>query len=77
VTTTFSHLAFKYRSADSPTIERDLASLREATFYAAPREKLNDPFEGRFDRTTLDNQLSELRQMLAGIAPTATASLDA
>jgi len=77
VTTTFSHLAFKYRSGDSPTIERDLASLREATFYAAPRETLNDPFEGRFDRATLDNHLSALRQMVAGIAATATASLDA
>jgi hypothetical protein len=72
-----SRLAFKYRCGDLQTLERDLGSLRDATFYAAPREALNDPFEGRFDRTALDSQFSALRQVVAGLAPTASASLDA
>lgn len=70
-------LAFKYRNGDPQTLERDLKSLREATFFAAQREALNDPFEGRFDRTTLDKQLSTLRQMVVGRAPTVATSLDA
>ena len=71
-----SRLAFKYRSGDLQTLERDRGSLRDATFYAALRANLNDPFEGRFDRTRLDSQFSALRQMAEGFAPTATASLD-
>jgi hypothetical protein len=77
VTTSSSRLAFKYRSGDPQTLERDLGSLRDAAFYAAARATLNDPFEGRFDRTALDSQLSALRKMVTGLAPTASASLDA
>ena len=70
-------LAFKYRSGDASTLERDLTSLRDATFYAANRHTLNDPFEGRFDRTPLDSQLDAIRGLVAAITPTASASLDA
>jgi hypothetical protein len=70
-------IAFKYRSGDLQTLERDLGSLRNAAFYAAPRATLNDPFEGRFDRTMLDGQFSTLRQIVAGLAQTASGSLDA
>lgn len=71
-----SRLAFKYRSGDLHALDRDLRSLRDATFYAAPRETLNDPFEGRFDRTALDRQFSALRQLIRGVVPTASTSLD-
>lgn len=56
-----SSLAFKYRSGDPATLERDLASLREAKIYAASRGSLNDPFEGRFDRSQLDAQFNAVR----------------
>lgn len=49
-----SRIAFKYRSADAGLLERDLKSLKDASFYAASRGTLNDPFEGRFDRTPFD-----------------------
>ena len=57
----FPLIAYKYRSGDSETLERDLQALRDATFYAAKRDKLNDPFEGRFNRTELDTQLTAIR----------------
>ncbi|MDO9233595.1 MAG: DUF2971 domain-containing protein [Methylotenera sp.] len=71
-----TRLAFKYRSGDQATLERDLKSLRDATFYAASRGTLNDPFEGRFDRDPIDSQFLLLKQLLSGIMPAATASLD-
>ncbi len=70
-------LAYKYRSGDSETLERDLQALRDATFYAAKRDKLNDPFEGRFNRTELDDKLSALRHMLTGSFSKISGSFDA
>lgn len=75
--TSSSPLAYKYRSGDTHTLERDLSALCDATFYAASRETLNDPFEGRFNRAELDAQLSAFEHLIAGLAPTASASLDA
>lgn len=69
-------LAYKYRSGDPSTLPRDLESLRDATFYAAERHALNDPFEGRFDRASLDAQFSLLKRITSGAAPSASKSLD-
>ncbi|MGB4062522.1 MAG: DUF2971 domain-containing protein [Azonexus sp.] len=69
-------LAYKYRSGDSSTLPRDLESLRDATFYAAERHALNDPFEGRFDRVSLDAQFSLLKMIASGAAPSTSKSLD-
>jgi hypothetical protein len=69
-------LAFKYRSGDSQTLARDLKSLSDATFYAAPRGSLNDPFEGRFDRSSFDSQLTVLKKLLSGLMPKASTSLN-
>lgn len=69
-------LAYKYRSGDFTTLERDLVSLQNATFYAAERHTLNDPFEGRFDRVPLDAQFDVIRGWVAANAPTARASFD-
>jgi hypothetical protein len=77
VNTPAKRLAFKYRSGDAATLARDLASLRDATFYAASRHTLNDPFEGRFDRAPLDLQFDAIRGLVSAITPTASASLDA
>lgn len=68
-------LAFKYRSGDEATLARDLTSLRDATFYAASRQTLNDPFEGRFDRDPLDLQFDAIRALVSAISPTASASI--
>lgn len=54
---------FKYRSGDQETLNRDLESLRDDYFFAALRRTLNDPFEGRFDRSVLDQQFEALRQL--------------
>ncbi|MDO7926622.1 DUF2971 domain-containing protein [Pseudomonas sp. KFB-139] len=72
-----SQLAFKYRSGDENTLSRDLQSLRDATFYAAPRDCLNDPFEGRFDRTVLDGRLAGLSALGSKFIPSVMASFDA
>lgn len=72
----YETLAFKYRTGDAETLERDVASLRDATFYAASRTFLNDPFEGRFDRSAIDNQFALLRQLATQLAPTAAGSFD-
>jgi len=77
VNTPAKRLAFKYRSGDAATLARDLASLRDATFYAANRHTLNDPFEGRFDGAPLDLQFDAIRGLVSAITPTASASLDA
>lgn len=69
-------LAYKYRSGDPHTLRRDLKSLADATFYAADRHSLNDPFEGRFDRSSLDAQFSAIKTLISGVAPTAVSSLD-
>lgn len=71
-----NRLAFKYRSGDPQTLQRDLGALRDATFYAASRGSLNDPFEGRFDRSSLDRQLLLIRQVATGFAPGFAGSLD-
>jgi hypothetical protein len=78
VDTAALRLAYKYRSGvDTSMLERDIRSLRDATFYAAPREAFNDPFEGRFDRATLDSQFLLLKQLAAGLTPPAAPTLDA
>jgi Protein of unknown function (DUF2971) len=76
VNTPATRLAYKYRSGDPSTLPRDLESLRNATFYAAARHALNDPFEGRFDRASLDAQFSLLKTVLSFAAPSASTSLD-
>ncbi|MBX8476140.1 DUF2971 domain-containing protein [Pseudomonas cichorii] len=70
-------LAFKYRSGDESTLSRDLESLRDATFYAASRNYLNDPFEGRFDRVVLDGQLARLSALGSKFIPDLMAPFDA
>lgn len=69
-------LAYKYRSGDPSTLSRDLKSLAEAKFYAANRQTLNDPFEGRFDRASIDAQFSALKRLVADAVPRASGSLD-
>lgn len=69
-------LAYKYRSGDASTLRRDLQSLADATFYAADRHALNDPFEGRFDRTSIDTQFSALKTLVSVASPSAAKSLD-
>lgn len=69
-------LAYKYRSGDPDTLSRDLESLRNATFYAAARQTLNDPFEGRFDRASLDAQFSLIKALVSDTVPTASTSLE-
>lgn len=67
-------LAFKYRSGDPGTLPRDIDSLRNSTFFAAARDTLNDPFEGRFDRASLDAQFSFLKTLLSKAIPSALTS---
>jgi hypothetical protein len=62
MTDNLKRLAYKYRSP--ATLARDLAGLQQSRIYAAPRDQLNDPFEGRFDRTTLDGQFRVLKAFL-------------
>jgi hypothetical protein len=69
-------LAYKYRSGDKSTLQRDLQSLEDSKFYAAVRHELNDPFEGRFDRSSVKAQFSALKTLVSGAAPKATGSLD-
>ena len=71
-----SRPAYKYRSGDPHTLRRDLQSLADSTFYAADRHSLNDPFEGRFDRSFLDVQFLALRTLFTGAAPKAADALD-
>lgn len=73
---TSSHSAFKYRSGDSATLERDIKSLTNDYFYAPLRTKLNDPFEGRFDRNTLDKQFRAFSMLGTLTQSTSGASLD-
>lgn len=68
--------AFKYRSGDSATLERDLESLRDDYFYAAPRSTLNDPFEGRFDRSNLDQQFRVISKLVSAVKPAISASFE-
>lgn len=69
-------LAYKYRSADKRTLERDLKALRESQIYAAARDTLNDPFEGRFDRSTLDAQFRAVQTLFAGLQAGVAKSFD-
>lgn len=69
-------LGFKYRAGEGPTFERDLSSLGNCQFYAGTRHALNDPFEGRFSRATLDAQLSLIRSTVGLIGETMSRSLD-
>ena len=59
-------IAFKYRSnyIDSNGIYRDIESLKNNLFYAAPFKDLNDPFEGDIneDITTLINWMKQLTE---------------
>lgn len=71
-----NRIAFKYRSGDGVTLQRDLSSLRECQFYAGTREALNDPFEGRFDRAELDTQLAVIKSAAALLNAQLTGSLD-
>ena len=68
--------AYKYRSGDTNTLPRDLQSLADSKFYAADRHALNDPFEGRFDRTFLDAQFSALKTFVSNASPKVSISLD-
>lgn len=45
---------FKYRGG---SFDRDLKALKEDYFYAPTREKLNDPFEGMFEKDFLYQQV--------------------
>jgi hypothetical protein len=69
-------IAYKYRSGDPNTLQRDLQSLVDSRFYAAVRHELNDPFEGRFDRSSINAQFSALQALISGAEPKATGSLD-
>lgn len=51
---------FKYRGGADDIFERDLKSLDENYFWAPTRHDLNDPFEGLYDKSFLDNQLDAL-----------------
>jgi hypothetical protein len=75
VLNTHPRRGFKYRTGDSATFERDLESLRGDYFYAALRTSLNDPFEGRFDRSALDEQFGAFGSLLQGDQPTLDASI--
>ncbi len=68
-------LAYKYRSGDQSSLQRDLQSLADAKFYAADRHSLNDPFEGRFNRESLDSQFAALKTMVAKAVPSASTHL--
>lgn len=68
-------IAYKYRSGGSDTLKRDLQSLAEAKFYAGDRHALNDPFEGRFERASLDAQFIALKTLVSGVVPSASRSL--
>jgi Protein of unknown function (DUF2971) len=72
-----SSLAYKYRSGDKDTLARDLKSLADSTFYAAERQALNDPFEGRLDRTSFDSQIAALKMLVSRSVPSVSKSLDA
>lgn len=69
-------IGFKYRSGDKSNLARDLKALRESQIYAAPRESLNDPFEGRFDRSSLDAQFNALKAVLARMKSEVARSFD-
>jgi hypothetical protein len=69
-------LAYKYRGGNPDTLARDLQCLADAKFYAADRHAMNDPFEGRFDRASLDAQFSALKSLVSATAPSASGSLD-
>lgn len=71
-----ARLAYKYRSGDKNTLPRDLKALADAKFYAADRHALNDPFEGRFDRTSIDAQFSALKNFVADASPSTSGSLE-
>lgn len=75
-TRAITRLAYKYRSGDPSTLQRDLQSLADSKFYAAVRHELNDPFEGRFDRSSINAQFSALKTLVSGAAPKAAGSLD-
>ncbi|MGS1110289.1 DUF2971 domain-containing protein [Achromobacter anxifer] len=77
MTSSDTRIGFKYRSGIANTLDRDLESLRNSTFFAAVRSTLNDPFEGRFDRGAYDIQFSALKSLISGAAPAASAKLDA
>lgn len=69
-------LAYKYRSGDPSSLSRDLKSLSDSTFYAAERNALNDPFEGRFDRASLDAQFQLLKSLTSSAASDGSKSFD-
>ena len=69
-------LAYKYRSGEGSTFIRDLSSLRDCQFYAGTRHALNDPFEGRFDRASLDAQLTFARKTAEFLSGALVGSLD-
>lgn len=75
-TVLIGRLAYKYRSGDLSTLSRDLRALADATFFASDRHSLNDPFEGRFDRSVLDRQFDITKGIVSAVFPTAYQSLD-
>ncbi len=48
---------FKYRGGPPEIFRRDLESLKNDYFWAPSREFLNDPCEGLYNRSPLDDQL--------------------
>ncbi|MEN9985124.1 MAG: hypothetical protein RI925_626 [Pseudomonadota bacterium] len=53
---------YKYRGAkNNDFLNRDLTSIKNNTFFAASREKLNDPYEGMFQQHELYATLTGLQ----------------
>lgn len=53
-----SNLVYKYRGGDESSFKRDLKSLEENSYYAAPVEKLNDPCEALINTDIFNLQSS-------------------
>lgn len=53
---------FKYRS--DKTLSRDLDGLKDSYFWAATRDKLNDPFEGMYEGDRLDFEINAINSMV-------------
>jgi len=69
-------LAYKYRSGDKAALARNLRALRESQIYAASQDTLNDPFEGRFDRSILDAQFQAVKTLFAHLKSEVARSFD-
>lgn len=64
LTKKFEYL-YKYRDTrDNYFLQRDLNSIKNNTFFAASREKLNDPSEGLFQQGELSAMLAVLQRTI-------------